>query len=608
MNQNRESVFFRKLGVFLHRTLGPGHLPLADELVYWRERVFHYFSMVVFSLGLLVFGWSLLQLLKLHLWAPAILLSASYTFLMTFCLLRQLALKHRSVGIVTVIYLTGLGLTLYGAFLPVTYLLFVSGSIFAGVLLGARAAFRTLVFNAIGVFIPLAGALPFSPEWFPATESAHVLQMVFTGVVVLSFNMLALLPLLSFWNGMIFSVQKQKRFERLYVREHEDLILAKQQAEESDRLKSAFLANMSHEIRTPMNAILGFSNLLTHPGISQNEKNEFIDLINLNGRNLMTLVEDIIDISKVDSGQLHIKNAPCKLPVLLKELYDFFSAEIRRKGGGPFRFYLKPGHSDPKLTILTDEFRLRQILYNLLNNAVKFTESGFIELGYELQSDSYMQFYVKDTGIGVPFGKEEDVFKRFSKFNEDEHKLYGGTGIGLSIAKNLVELMGGRIWLQSMPLKGSTFFFTIPYHRLSHQQAPVPIGQDMPMLYNWEGKTFLVAEDEEDNFRYIEVALSLSNASLIWARDGKEAVDIFRKIRNIDLVLMDIKMPKLDGYSATREIRAMSPVPVIAQTAYAMGEEREKSLRAGCNDFISKPIGYNDLLQKIHQYVPGVSS
>ena len=229
-------------------------------------------------------------------------------------------------------------------------------------------------------------------------------------------------------------------------------------------------------------------------------------------------------------------------------------------------------------------------------------------MGYTLLDNEFMKFYVKDTGIGLPKGKEDEIFERFSKYNNDKERLYGGTGIGLSIAKHLVELMGGEIWVESEPLVGTTFYFTLPFHKIESKQAGKQKKGPKAHVYNWEGKTFLVAEDEEDNFRYIEVALSLSNASLIWARDGKEAVEIFRKISHIDLVLMDIKMPLLDGYSATREIKKIDRnVPVIAQTAYALSEEKDKSLAAGCDDYIAKPISYEDLLSTIHKFVPGNS-
>jgi len=477
----------------------------------------------------------------------------------------------------------------------------------SGILIGQKRAWvaiLTLVvtLSAVGTVLYHPGIhLSFQPH---VTIDTYIKNAIAFLVIVL----ITLLPLVSLLNGLLFNLEKETRFRRLLRREHEDLALAKRKAEESDHLKTAFLSNMSHEIRTPMNAILGFSNLLSHPDISRNEKDEFINLIRLNGKNLLTLVEDIIDISKIDSGQLRIKNSPCQLHQVMTEVYDSFHDDIKRRGLFNLKLYLKEGVSDKAIRVLTDEHRLKQILTNLIGNAIKFTERGFVEFGYTHEKDQFLQFYVKDTGIGIPKDKENQIFDRFSKFNSDKERIYGGTGIGLTIAKHLINLMGGEIWAESEPHIGTTFYFTIPYHRLAIPDHKIEVRQEQNKDFNWEGKTFLVAEDEEDNFRYIEVALALSNASLIWARDGQEAVDVFKRIDDIDLVLMDIKMPLMDGYTATREIKNISKhVPVIAQTAYTMSEEKEKSRQAGCDDYIAKPIGYDDLLSTINRFIPSNS-
>jgi CheY-like chemotaxis protein len=319
----------------------------------------------------------------------------------------------------------------------------------------------------------------------------------------------------------------------------------------------------------------------------------------------MSLVEDIIDISKMESGQFEIHNAPCQLHQVLEDVYNVFTDEMRRRGVSNLKLYLKKGIADERIQILADATRLKKVLNNLVGNAIKFTEKGYVEFGYTLDSDHFIQFYVKDTGIGLPAGKEEEIFNRFSKFSNNEDKLYGGTGIGLTIARHLVKHMGGDIWVEPQPTPGTTFFFTIPFQKIISPEYP-KVQAWTSTSVNWEGKTFLVAEDEEDNFRYLEVALSLFNASLIWARDGKEAVEVFKKVSHIDLVLMDIKMPGMDGYEATRQIKKINKsVPVIAQTAYAMLGERELSLNAGCDEYISKPINYQDLLDLIQRFVPG---
>jgi signal transduction histidine kinase/ActR/RegA family two-component response regulator len=604
MGKVSKARLYRTLDVFIRRRLGPTSLRSSDGLHYWRERIFHYFSISVVFIGLIVYLYLGLSFIKEGEFAYAIFASFVFFSAVFATTVRSLPLKFRVSWLLFLIYLIGVYSLLETNSSSLGYAFFISYSLLSGILVSQKRAWLSLI--TISTTLLLIGIVLYNPiVRIPFEATIPLNEYVQSSFVFLVIALVTLFPLVSLLNGLIFNLEKETRFRRLLRREHEDLALAKRKAEESDHLKTAFLSNMSHEIRTPMNAILGFSNLLSHPDISLNEKEEFINLIRINGKNLLTLVEDIIDISKIDSGQLQIKNAPCKLHDVLMQVYESFQDDIKRRGLFNLKLYLKEGIGDKNIRILTDDHRLKQILINLVGNAVKFTERGFVEFGYTQEDDQFLRFYVKDTGIGLPKGKESEIFERFSKFNSDKERLYGGTGIGLSIAKHLVTLMGGEIWVESEPLIGTTFFFTLPYHRLT---SPAPSNEETKEQvheFNWEGKTFLVAEDEEDNFRYIEVALALSNASLIWARDGQEAVDVFKRVADIDLVLMDIKMPTMDGYTATREIKNISnKVPVIAQTAYAMSEEKEKSREAGCDDYIAKPIGYDDLLSTINRFVP----
>lgn len=595
----------RKLDIFVRRRLGPSTLSSQDGLLYWRERIFHFFSIAIIFIGSVVYlyyGLSFLQAKEI----PYAIFSTFVFFSSLFVSsVKSLPLKFRIGWILFMIYIIGVYALIESRVNSLGLVFLIAYSLMNAILVGQKGAVRSVFVNLITLLV--IGVLFYYPlPFWTFTPSISFNEYLNVSIAFMVANLVTLAPLVSLLNGLVFSLDKERRYRKIMKREHEDLVVAKRKAEESDLLKSAFLSNMSHEIRTPMNAILGFSNLLSHPEIRESEKQEFINLIRINGKNLMTLVEDIIDISKIESGQLIVKNGPCQLHYLLTDIYDSFYDDLQRRGLFNLKIYLKEGINEENLMVLTDGHRLKQILVNLVGNAIKFTERGYVEFGYVVNDEQNLQFYVKDTGIGLPKGRENEVFERFSKFNNDKERLYGGTGIGLSIAKHLVELMGGDIWVKSEPMVGTTFFFSLPYHRIG-----VNIDGDQNLLrskkegFNWEGKTFLVAEDEEDNFRYIEVALSLSNASLIWARDGKEAVDIFRKVENIDLVLMDIKMPLMDGYSAAKEIKLLSDeVPIIAQTAYAFSEEKEKSFAAGCDDYIAKPIGYNDLLRTIHKYIP----
>ncbi|TLX73897.1 response regulator [Labilibacter sediminis] len=604
MTADKGNKAIRKIDIWIRRRLGPTALASGSGSDYWRERIFHYFTIALISIGLFLYLYYTITFLKNHNFISAFFSTFIFLSSLFISIVRTFPFKFRVVWILMSIYLLGGFLYIESGPLSLGLVMLLSYSVLSGILLGNKASIYSIMLNFVMLLVAT------TLHYTSIVTDALLLDLEFSiylnlSILFVVINIITVSPLVSFINGLNFSFEKERRYKNILTGEREKLMRAKVKAEESEELKTAFLSNMSHEIRTPMNAILGFSNLLSHKEISVAEKQEFVNLIKINGKNLLTLVEDLIDISKIDSGNLQIKNTPFCLHDMLNEVYSSFKEDINRRGQMNLKLYLKEGIADVNMMVLSDEIRLRQVLINLVGNAIKFTERGFVEFGYELNHEDVLQFYVKDTGIGLPAGKESLVFKRFSKVTDGSQKLYGGTGIGLSIAKDLVQLMGGKIWVESEPKVGTTFYFNVPFHKVTNK-VDAPAEKPKENIYNWEGKTFLVAEDEEDNFRYLEVALSISNASLIWARNGVEAVDIFSRINNIDLVLMDIKMPEMDGYTATAEIKKRNKsVPVIAQTAYAMSEEREKSLLAGCDDYIAKPIGYEDLLSVIHKYVPG---
>jgi len=593
---------FRRLRAYINRKLGPTSLP-GDGIGYWRERIFHYFSLALIFLGVAIY----LYFGIFFLLAGQHLFFAFTTF--TFVsLLLVVSIPRFSRGlkvgwVLFVLYLTGAFLLFVGPHTNIGLLFLFSCSVMAVTMAGASAATFFLLVQAatlLGVGIYWYSGMFAHPD--PPDISLET--FINLGVSFLVLSMITLAPLMSLLNGLMFNVKKEQRYLRILRQEQEHLVKARLKAEESDTLKTAFLSNMSHEIRTPMNAILGFSNLLTQNAISDEDKKEFTDLIRVNANSLMSLVEDIIDISKMESGQFDIRNAPCYFHQILKEVYDIYNEELHRRGIFAVKLYLKKGLTDDGVQILTDGVRLKKILMNLVGNAIKFTDKGYVEFGYTMESEHHLRFYIKDTGIGLPEGAEEQIFSRFYKCPQNEEKLYGGIGIGLTIARHLVNHMGGEIWVEPRAAVGTTFCFTLPFQRavvMANQKIkPRPSG-----MVNWEGRTFLVVEDEEDNYRYLEVALSLFNASLIWARDGKEAVEAMCKDNQIDIVLMDIKMPVMDGYTATKEIRKFNTrVPIIAQTAYALQGERELAFQAGCTGYIAKPVNYNDLIDIINRHIP----
>jgi signal transduction histidine kinase/ActR/RegA family two-component response regulator len=597
------NTFIRWLRANINRHLSPSSIP-GEGHQYWRERIFHYFSLAFTFIGVAVYIYfALYFLLKgqiLHMGFTTFVFISSLIVVS----IPRIPISFKSNWVLFMLFLTGTFLLLIGPHSNIGLNFYFATLILAITISGAITGVWYLILSAVSIvlvgFYWYSGFIPHKN-----LPDISLYSYINYSASYLVLSIVAMAPLISLINGMMFNIQKEQRYRRLLHKEQEDLVMARLKAEESDNLKSAFLSNMSHEIRTPMNAIMGFSNLLSHKSVTEDEKKEFVDLIRFNANNLMSMVEDIIDISKMESGQFEINNSPCQLQQILQEVYATYEEELYRRGVTSVKLYLKKGLADEKVQILTDAARLKKVLNNLVGNAVKFTEKGYVEFGYSVNNYHQLQFYVKDTGIGLPSGTENLIFDRFYKCSNNDEKLYGGTGIGLTIARHLVRYMGGDIWVEPQSSAGTTFYFTIPFQRIS-AQIPQKMKPWPSSTINWEGKTFLIAEDEEDNFRYLEVALSLFNASLIWARDGREAIEIMSKIKHIDLVLMDIKMPLVDGYTATREIKKInSAVPIIAQTAYAMLGEREMALAAGCNEYIAKPINYNDLIELIQRFIPG---
>ncbi len=382
---------------------------------------------------------------------------------------------------------------------------------------------------------------------------------------------------------------------------NDELKKAKEKAEESDKLKSAFLANMSHEIRTPMNAILGFATLIRNRVLSSDKRREYIDLINTNCRQLLHIITDIIDISKIEAGQISIFNKNFLLNKALIDLQLIFinQIEVLKK---PIELTLNTGLRDNESAVFSDKVRLDQILTNLLSNAIKFTDKGKIEFGYTLDRRRDLIFYVRDTGIGMTEDEQKIIFDRFRQASTSFSKMYGGTGLGLSISKGLTEKLGGKIWVESKIDEGSSFYLRIPYKPGIHIERPPQINYNED--YCWEGKIILVAEDEDANYNLLETILGPTKAKVLRAKTGEEAVIICTENKKIDLVLMDMKMPDMNGFVATGKIKNKNrKLPIIAQTAYAMSTDEETCLKAGCDDYISKPIRIDDLLRKIERYL-----
>jgi PAS domain S-box-containing protein len=377
------------------------------------------------------------------------------------------------------------------------------------------------------------------------------------------------------------------------------ILEAKEKAEQSDALKSAFLANMSHEIRSPMNSIVGFAKLLEDEDLSKEERVEYSNIINSKSKQLINLINDIIDISKIETGAIDIQNKKFNINDLLREIKTDFSEFVNEKH---ISLELFTGLRDSNAVINCDPTRIKQILNNLISNAIKFTSNGYVRVGYEIVGDS-IRIFVKDTGIGIEKDKQDIIFKRFMQIDSSYTRQYGGTGLGLAIVKELVNYFGGNIKLESEPNKGTSFYVEIPCEIEEGEIVENKSSIDRSKI-DFNGSLFLVAEDEFTNYKLLEKILIKRNAKLLWAKNGKEAVELFEKnMSDIDIIIMDLKMPIMNGYEATKQIKTLKhDVPIVALTAYAMVDDERKALQAGCDRYISKPLSLEVLFDILQEY------
>ncbi len=365
------------------------------------------------------------------------------------------------------------------------------------------------------------------------------------------------------------------------------LLMAKESAEKSDLLKTQFLRNMSHEIRTPLNGIKGFSDLLIKNANSSKAQLYKRHIDNCSEQ-LLNIIENIVEFSKIQSGDIQISDIETDVQFLFNQLYDEFADKLEGKS-----LVLKQKNllQANESLIITDKYKIIKILYCLIDNAIKFTHEGSIEYGCNISSTdkNLLEFHVSDSGIGIVKEQQQNIFIPFRQVEMGLSRNYGGNGLGLSIAKSYIEKLGGSISLSSEENEGTTFLFTIPYKLANNSEAVRPKSNEV--IYDLSGKTILIAEDEESNYLYLNELLEIFNSNIVYAKNGQIAVDLCRNNSTIDLILMDIKMPVMDGFTATKIIKSFRPeIRIIAQTAFANENDKIEFLENGFDDFISKPI------------------
>lgn len=388
-------------------------------------------------------------------------------------------------------------------------------------------------------------------------------------------------------------------FERKLT--EEKLIVEKERAEESDKLKSAFLTTMSHELRTPLNAIIGFSELIDKDCETE-ELNTYTQSINISGKHLLNIIEDVFEITSLETGTVKVEITEFELGRLANELKDIFILE-QHKLEKELKYIFRPDHNNlnPKLT--SDRSKLKSLLANLVKNAVKFTDSGSVTLSYSISESEGITFSVKDTGIGIDKKYRDLIFERFRQVDDTHTREYGGTGLGLTIVKRIADLLEGKLWFESAPGDGTEFFFRLPPDKVHFKKSKAEKRTEKPEKGNMVGLKILIVEDEQSNYLFLKTVLKRIKIETLHAENGKVAIDLVKKTSDIDLVLMDIKMPEMNGYEATTIIKSIKPdLPVIAQTAYALPGDREKAINAGCDGYLEKPIDRLTLIGLIKEF------
>jgi signal transduction histidine kinase/CheY-like chemotaxis protein len=381
------------------------------------------------------------------------------------------------------------------------------------------------------------------------------------------------------------------------------LKVAKDRAEESDRLKSAFLANMSHEIRTPMNAIMGFAEILADADVLLEEQKEYGQTIYSRAQHLLQIINDIVDISKIEANLLSIHKSTFDINTLLNDIRKLFVSVLKGKDKTQVEIEVQNPDGKQPLLIHTDKHRLEQVLSNLIDNAIKFTDSGCISFGYDLQANGTMEFFVADTGSGIPPSETEKIFDRFVMAQNAVNDKHEGTGLGLAISKSLTKLLGGGIWIESSTDKGTVFRFRIQIDNLKEDQKVIDENTESnhDVLFN---KNILIVEDDKWSANYMETILLDKKVNTYVCNTGEQGIAFLQSGEPCDLVLLDIKLPGISGLETVAKMKSLKPqIPIIAQTAYALNEDRDKTLAAGCDDYMAKPINSNKLIELIVKYL-----
>ncbi len=574
----------------------------SQTFVNWKNRLLFVLLAGLVTLGFIAYIPSVILSVLEGLWGVVLVDTLVYLTVLYVAFSRKLSSQNKVNVILITLYVLGMAiLVLMGqAGAGFNWLFFFP--LLSGFFYGMRGVLLSTTVNIISL------ALLTLPVYFKTQGVGLISEYSTAGWIVNSVNFIVITSLISLALTVIISnidksLKKEKKMIHLLRENRKKLEEEKIRAEESDRLKSAFLANMSHEIRTPMNAILGFSDLIAGEELTPQKFRQYNSLIRMSGEQLIRLIDDIIDISKIEMNQMSIDIQPMSINSELNKIVEIHRNKVSSLGKN-IQIHLQVNPELKDIILHTDKVRFKQIVNNLIGNAVKYTGSGTITVGFTLKNtdnNPVAEFFVKDTGPGIPKESFDMIFERFSQ--ADNVSFKEGAGLGLSITKGLLDLLGGKIWLKSEPGKGSEFYFSLPYIEMKDAQISDISNNGNGKSHNFSDKLIYIAEDDSVSFYFLTEILSASAVQIKRAQNGKELLQLIGE-KVPDLVLLDIRMPVMSGLEALAELRKLHPtLPVIAQTAYAMSEERKRCLDSGCDDFISKPINKKALLKMIGYYL-----
>jgi signal transduction histidine kinase/CheY-like chemotaxis protein len=399
------------------------------------------------------------------------------------------------------------------------------------------------------------------------------------------------------------------RHEQELNAQNEQLAIAREKAEQSERLKSAFLANMSHEIRTPMNALLGFSDLLMEANVTE-ETRQYCQIISSQSNYLLHLISDILDISKIDSHTVTIHPEIISLNKFLDELHLIYLNKLKTSNKA-IKLICKKPKGTKQFDFSTDILKFRQIFTNLLDNAIKFTESGDVSFGYHIHNNEELVCFVSDTGIGIDMKYQKEIFEIFRQAQNNSKKNYGGTGLGLAICKGNAKVLGGDIWVESKPDKGSVFYFSVSYSQngdsnlksIDELTSPKTMIPAYPSK-QWKTKEILLVEDDLCTIEYLKIIFSQIGLKLKVAHNGKETEEYYKKLHEIDIVLLDMNLPDANGFDIVKQLKKIrSDIPIIAQTALTIEDNGKEFLKAGCDGYLAKPYKRKQVLNMINSFL-----